>query len=326
MNRRNAVPSRLRRVLATLFALGIGGAAFHACAQQYPVKPVQILVSLPAGTGTDILARTMAQVLDAKFGQRFLVVNREGNGVMVAATALASAPPDGYTVAVLPSTIMTVQLHRDRPTVYNRNTFVGVCQTFDNVLFVGVSASSQHKDLPGLLGFAKANPGKVRFGTSGVASAPHLAGAQLFSQAGVQVTDVPYRGETAYLPNLLAGEIDLGAVSANLIATQKGLRPLAVFAKERLKAYPNVPTTAEFGYPVSTLAYFGLWIRSDAPPAVITTLDSACREVVNGPAYTEVAEKQFVRATYLDRRAFNARIDEDSVATEKLLKTLKLAE
>jgi len=268
----------------------------------------------------------MAQSLDLKFGQRFLVVNREGNGVMVAATALASAPADGYTLAILPSTVMTVQLHREKQKVYSRNTFVGVCQTFDNVLFVGVSANSQYKDLPGLLAYAKANPGKLKFATSGVASAPHLAGAQLFQRAGVQVTDVPYRGETAYLPNLLSGEIDLGAVSANLIATQKGLRPLAVFSKERLKAYPNVPTAAEYGYPVSTLAYFGLWIRSDAPAPVIATVDSACRDVVNSPMFTDAAEKQFVRATYLDRHAFNARIDEDSVSTEKLLRVLKLTE
>ncbi len=313
-----------RTWLSILFASG--SAFIPAHAQQYPAKPVQILVSLPAGTGTDILARTMAQGLDTRFGQRFLVVNREGNGVMVAATALASAPADGYTVAVLPSTIMTVQLHRDKPTVYNRGTFLGVCQTFENMLFVGVSANAPYKDLPGLLAFAKANPGKLRFATSGVASAPHLAGAQLFHQAGVQVTDVPYRGETAYLPNLLSGEIDLGAVSANLIATQKGLRPLAVLAKERIKGYPNVPATAEYGYPESNLAYFGLWIRSDAPPAVISTLDSACREVVSSRLFTEEAERQFVGATYLDRKAFNARIDEDSVATGKLLKILKLAE
>ena len=316
----------LRSFSSWLAGLGTVLLCTHALAQQYPSKPVQILVSLPAGTGTDILARTMAQALDSKFGQRFLVVNREGNGVMVAAAALASAPADGYTVAILPSTIMTVQLHRDKPTVYKSNTFVGVCQTFDNVLFVGVSANSQHKDLPGLLSYAKANPGKLKFATSGVASAPHLAGAQLFQQAGVQVTDVPYRGETAYLPNLLSGDIDLGAVSANLIATQKGLRPLAVFARERLKAYPNVPTTAEYGYPVSTLAYFGLWIRSDAPAPVIATLDSACRDVVNSPAFTEAADKQFVGATYLNRQAFNARVDEDSVVTEKLLRLLKLAE
>jgi tripartite-type tricarboxylate transporter receptor subunit TctC len=118
----------------------------------------------------------------------------------------------------------------------------------------------------------------------------------------------------------------MGAVSANLITTQKGLRPLAVFSKDRVAGFPSVPTTAESGYPVSTLAYFGLWIRSDAPPAIIATLDSACRDVVNDPRYTEVAEKQFVRATYLNRQAFNARIDADSVSTAKLLRSLKLAE
>ena len=309
--------------LAALSAMAFGLAA---SAQTYPSKPVQMIVHLPAGTGTDILARTIAQALDQKFGQRFLVVNREGNGVMVAANVLASAPADGYTVAILPSTIMTVQIHREKQNVYNRSSFVGVCQTFDNALFVGVSAKSQFNDLPGLLGYAKANPGRLKFATSGVASAPHLAGAVLFQQAGVQVTDVPYRGETSYLTQLLGGEIDMGAVSANLITTQKGLRPLAVLAKERAHGFPNVPSTAEYGYPVSTLAYFGLWIRSDVPAAIISTLDSACREAVNGRLFTDAADKQFVAATYLDRQAFNARIDQDSAITAKLLRELKLAE
>ena len=316
------MPKHLYRLAWLVAAVTV----FTQALAQYPAKPVQMIVHLPAGTGTDILARTLAQALDARLGQRFLVVNREGNGVMVAANVLASAPPDGYTVAILPSTVMTVQIHREKQNVYNRSTFLGVCQTFDNVLFVGVSAKSPLNDLPALLAYAKANPGKLRFATSGVASAPHLAGAVLFQSAGVQVTDVPYRGETAYLTNLLAGEIDLGAVSANLIITQKGLKPLAVLARERAKGFPNVPASAEYGHPVSTLAYFGLWIRSDAPSAVIATLDGACREVVNGTLFTEAAEKQFVAATYLDRAAFNARIDQDSAATAKLLRELKLSE
>lgn len=313
-------------LIAWLAVLGAISLGLPASAQTYPSKPVQMIVHLPAGTGTDILARTLAQALDQKFGQRFLVVNREGNGVMVAANVLASAPADGYSAAILPSTIMTVQIHREKQNVYNRNTFVGVCQTFDNTLFVGVSAKSQFNDLPGLLAYTKVNPGRLKFATSGVASAPHLAGAVLFQQAGVQVTDVPYRGESAYLTQLLGGEVDMGAVSANLITTQKGLKALAVLAKERAHGFPNVPSTAEYGYPVSTLAYFGLWIRSDVPVAIVSALDSACREVVNGRLFTEAAEKQFVAATYLDRQAFNARIDQDSATTAKLLRELKLTE
>jgi hypothetical protein len=123
-----------------------------------------MIVHLPAGTGTDILARTLAQALDARFGQRFLVVNREGNGVMVAANALASAPADGHTVAILPSTIMTVQIHREKQNVYNRNTFLGVCQTFDNVRS-SASRLSQFNDSP-RCSPCQGESGKLRFATS----------------------------------------------------------------------------------------------------------------------------------------------------------------
>ncbi len=293
-------------------------------AQEYPVKPVQVIVSLPAGTGIDVLARTLAQAMDAKFGQRFLVVNRTGQGVMVAANALNTAQPDGYTIAFMPATLITVQLHREKQPPYNRNTFVPICQTFDNVLFVTVAANSPFVDLQSMLAFAKANPGKLRYGTSGIASAPHLAGAELFQRAGVQLADVPYPGETAYLPHILSGQLEMGMISAFLVGAQKGLRPLAVFAKERQKAYPQLPTTAELGHPIATLAYGGLFIRSDAPAAIISRLDAACREVVNSASYGDMADKQVVRATYLDRGAFTARIDADFANIGKLLDALKL--
>jgi tripartite-type tricarboxylate transporter receptor subunit TctC len=298
--------------------------ASAAPAQEYPAKPVQVIVSLPAGTGIDVLARTLSQGMDAKFGQRFLVVNRTGQGVMVAANALNTAQPDGYTIAFMPATLLTVQLLREKQPPYNRNTFVPICQTFDNVLFVTVAANSPFTDLQSMLAYAKANPGKLRYGTSGIASAPHLAGAELFQRAGVQVTDVPYAGETAYLPHILGGEIEMGMISAFLVGSQKGVRPLAVFAKERQKAHPNLPTTAELGHPISTLAYGGLFIRSDAPAAIISRLDAACREIVNSAAYGEMADKQAVRATYLDRRDFTARIDADYTNIGKLLESLKL--
>lgn len=313
------------KALASLFlGLTASFAAVNSQAQEYPTRPVQVIVSLPAGTGIDVLARTLSQGMDAKFGQRFLVVNRTGQGVMVAANALNTAPPDGYTIAFMPATLITVQLHREKQPPYNRNTFVPICQTFDNVLFVTVAANSPFKDLQSMLAFAKANPGKLRYGTSGIASAPHLAGAELFQRAGVELTDVPYAGEVAYLPHILSGDIEMGMISAFLVGAQKGLRPLAVFAKERQKAYPNLPTTAELGHPISTLAYGGLFIRSDAPAAIISRLDAACREVVNGSAYVDMADKQVVRATYLDRSAYTARIDADFANIGRLLDTLKL--
>jgi tripartite-type tricarboxylate transporter receptor subunit TctC len=299
------------------------GAIRVAAAEDFPARPVQVIVSLPAGSGTDILARTMGQAFAAKFDKPFVIVNRPGADLTIAMGVVASAAADGHTIVFGPVTPIVIQPQRRKDLPYSRDSFIPVCQTFENVFYVGAGPKSQFQDIQSLLAFAKANPGKLRYGHSGVAGGPHLAGAEFWRKAGVVLTDIPYPGEPAYAPHLLSGELDIGIVTTNLVLTQK-LQPLAVFASEREKAFPNVPTVGELGYPAAAVSYGGLLVRAGTPAAIVSALESACREVVNSATYQDIALKQRARAQYLDQAAFSARVDGDIRAVAGVLRELKL--
>jgi tripartite-type tricarboxylate transporter receptor subunit TctC len=308
-------------VLAAALAL----AATVACAQDYPARPIQMLVPFPPGGIVDIMARGFAQPLDGRLGQRVLVVNRPGGGLTIGMVGLAQAPADGYTVLYSPVTPITIQPHRMKNLAYTRETIVPICQTFENVFYVAVGPKSPFQDFQSLVAYAKANPGKLRYITPGVASSPHLAGAELWRKAGVDLTDVPYAGEASGFPHLLSGEVDLGIITTSGVASQK-LRPLAVFATERVKRYPDVPTVAELGFPILPSGYGGLFVRAGTPAPIVARLEAACREATADPAYQDLAEKQFQQSGYLDRAAFTARLDADYKSKAALIPTLKLPE
>jgi tripartite-type tricarboxylate transporter receptor subunit TctC len=297
-----------------------------AGAQDYPAaRPIQMLVPFPPGGIVDIMARGFAQPLDARIGQRVLVVNRPGGGLTIGMVGLAQAPADGYTVLYSPVTPITIQTHRMKNLAYTRDSVVPICQTFENMFYVAVGPKSPFQDFQSLVAYAKANPGKLRYITPGIASSPHLAGAELWRKAGVDLTDVPYAGEAAGFPHLLTGEVDLGIITTSGVASQK-LRPLAVFAPERVKRYPDVPTVAELGYPILPSGYGGLFVRAGTPVPIIARLEAACREATADTAYQELAEKQFQQSSYLDREAFTARLDADHKSKAALIPTLKLSE
>ncbi len=309
--------------VAAVAAVALGCAVRVAAAEDYPARSVQMIVSLPAGSGTDILARTMSQAFAAKFDKPFLVVNRPGADLTITMGAVAGAAADGHTIAFTPVTPVVIQPQRRKDLPYNRDSFIAVCQSFENVFYVGVGPKSQFQDIQSLLAHAKSNPGKLRYGHSGVAGGPHLAGAEFWRKAAVQLTDIPYPGEAAYAPHLLSGELDIGIVTTNLVLTQK-LQPLAVFSGEREKAYPNVPTVGELGYPATSVSYGGVLVRAGTPAAVVSTLEAACREVVSSPGYQDIAVKQRARVHYLDHAAFSARIDADIRSVAGILRELKL--
>jgi tripartite-type tricarboxylate transporter receptor subunit TctC len=310
---------------AAVFAVALAAVA-AAGAQEYPsARPIQMLVPFPPGGIVDIMARGFAQPFDARVGQRVLVVNRPGGGLTIGMVGLAQAPADGYTVLYSPVTPITIQPHRMKNLAYTRETIVPICQTFENMFYVAVGPKSPFQNFQSLVAYAKANPGKLRYATAGVASSPHLAGAELWRKAGVDLTDVPYAGEAPSFPHLLAGEIDLGIITTSGVASQN-LRPLAVFSAERVKRYPDVPTVAELGYPILPSGYGGLFVRAGTPAAVIARLEAACRDAAADPAYQELAERQFQQSSYLDREAFTARLDADYKAKATLIPTLKLPE
>jgi tripartite-type tricarboxylate transporter receptor subunit TctC len=303
-----------------LIALVLGGVSN---AQDYPAKPVQLLVPFPPGSTIDILARGFAAAMGPKVGQPIVVQNRAGGTMTIAMTALVQAPADGYTVLFTPVTPLTILPHRMKDLQYSRETTIPLCQNFENLFWLAVGPKSPFQSYQELIAVAKANPGKLRYATVGVASSPHLAGAELWQRNGAQLIDVPYPGEPAYVPNLLSNDIDMSVSTTTLVVTQK-LRALAVFAGQRQNSHPNVPTAAELGHPIIPSGYGGLFVRSGTPAAIVARLEDVCRQAVADPGYKTVTERNFQQADYLDRTSFSARIDADFKAKAALIPSLKL--
>ncbi|MES2189847.1 MAG: tripartite tricarboxylate transporter substrate binding protein [Pseudomonadota bacterium] len=306
-------------------ALVFAGALPAAWGQAYPTKPLTAVVTLPPGSTIDVLARAFALQLESRLKQPMVIDNKPGAGLMLGMQVVQAAPADGYMLAFTPATPLTIQPHRTKKLPYAADGFIPVCQTFENTFMVAVPASSPFKDFKSFLAEAKANPGKVRYGHSGTGSTPHLMAAELWRDLNVNLSDIPYRGETAYVPGLIAGDIEAGIVTSSLAQQQK-LRPLLVFSKERSKWFPDVPTTTDLGYNIPAAGYGGLFVRTGTPVAVVEKLEATCRDVVNSAAYQTAAENLLQSATYLDRKAFSARIADESKSKAKLLSILNLPE
>jgi tripartite-type tricarboxylate transporter receptor subunit TctC len=316
-------PSGRRAFCALALAATLAFIPTLGCAQSFPSKPLQILVPFPAGTVVDTMARTFAQLVEPKFGQRPLVVNRDGGAFTIAMAAAAAAPADGYTLAMAPHTPLTIQLLRMKNLPYKRDTFIGLCQTYELTFFIATGPNSPFSDLRSVIEHARANPGKLRYGTSGIATVLHLTGAELWQRAGVRVSDVPYKSEALFIPNLLAGEIELGVVAT---AYALKLRPLLAFAAQRLPGRPDIPTAAELGYPVRPSGFGGIFVRAETPAPVVERLESVCREALADPVYRQAAERQFLASDYLGRAAFTARVNEEYESKAQLLRSLDLLE
>ncbi|MGD9942923.1 MAG: tripartite tricarboxylate transporter substrate binding protein [Burkholderiaceae bacterium] len=308
---------------AALFGMAALGAGAPAAAQDaYPSRPLQMIVPFPPGGPVDIVARAFARELEGKLQQRVVVVNRDGASTTIGMNALLAAPADGYTFVYGPVTALTVHLHWMKGLQFNADSFTPVCQTFENIFMLAARPDTPYRSLEALLAQGKQQPGKLTYGHPGIASSPHLAGAELFQRAGVSARDVPYRGETPLLPQLISGEIDLGVVTTGFATTHK-LHPIAVFADKRLAAFPNTPTVKELGYAVTPSGYGGLFVRAGTGEEALAALEKGCRQTVADPLFKEAAQRTFQQADFLDRQQFRERIRADHASKEGLLKTVK---
>jgi tripartite-type tricarboxylate transporter receptor subunit TctC len=268
---------------------GIGFA--HAQSQGYPNRPIRMVVPFPPGGPTDGMARIISDRLGAVLGQTIVVENRGGGaGGSIGAKAVATADPDGYTILITPGGALTTG-----PAVHPNigydpaKVFVPVGLLIETPLIVAAHPDLPVKSLAEVVAYAKANPGKISWGSQGFGTAPHLL-AELFKiEAGVNVVHVPFRGTAPMLAAVIAGQVQIVADPSTtaLPHVQSGqLRPLAIAGTERHPNLPAVPTTVEAGYP-KLIAPFWLGVVAPAgtPPAIIDTLNAAFRESL-APAET----------------------------------------
>jgi tripartite-type tricarboxylate transporter receptor subunit TctC len=258
-----------------------------AQAQEYPTRPIRLIVPFPPGGGTDTMARAMGNRFSEALGQQIVIDNRGGGGANIGATLAAQSQPDGYTWFLMTGT-HTVNATLYRGLAYNLvKDFVPVSHLGSTAYVVVVHPSVQAKSVKELIALAKAKPGALRHSSSGIGSGPHLAGELFKSMAGVQMLHVPFRGGGPSVLGLVRAEALVGfTTTPSCIGQLKAgrLRGLAVSTASRSPFLPDLPTVAEAGVPgYDTSSWYALIVPTGTPKAVIARLNAETVKVLQLP-------------------------------------------
>ncbi|MDO8874973.1 MAG: tripartite tricarboxylate transporter substrate binding protein [Pseudolabrys sp.] len=284
-------------MLALLFSVGAGAAAQ---AQIYPDRPIRLIAPFPAGGLVDVLARTVGDELSKSLGQPVIVENRPGAGGNIGAEAVAKATPDGYTLLMTSAGILTANEFLYAKMPFDPATaFVPVSNVADMPMLVVVNPKVEAKTLAEFVAYAKANPGKLNFGSPGIGTTGHLGLALFMHAANIKLTHVPYKGAAPAITDLIAGQID-GVVDnppTVLPHIQAGkLKPLAVAAKARMPQLPDLPTAAQAGVAnFEASSWFGVAAPAGTPPAIVARLHKDIAAALAKPELRERFAKSGAR-------------------------------
>lgn len=257
-------------------AILIASTTHQVRAESYPSRPVRVLVGFVAGGAADLSARLIGQCLSDRLGQPFVVENRPGAGSNIATQVLISAPADGYAL------LLVTLANAVNTTLYDKLNFdfvrdvAPVAGIFRVPLIMAVHPSVPVKTVPEFVAYAKANPGKISFGSAGNGSAVHMAGELFKMMADVDMTHVPYRGEAAALTDLLGGRLQVvfGTMSSSIEYVRTGqLRALAVTSSTRSALLPNIATVSEFISGFEAAAWAGIGAPRRTPHEIVTELN-----------------------------------------------------
>jgi tripartite-type tricarboxylate transporter receptor subunit TctC len=284
------------RIFIAGLVVGFAVAPFVASAQGYPAKPVRLIVPFPPGGATDISARIVGQKLSEMWGQTVVIENRGGAGGNVGAAEAAKAAPDGYTLFFPSGSVMTANEHiYANMNVRPERDFVPITNAVRGAQVIVVPADSPYKTLKELIAAAKANPGKLNYGHAGIGSQTHLAAENFLLAAGIEVQNVPYKGEGPAVADLVAGQTTMATpnVAAAIAFINAGkLRALAVTSRERAPQLRDVPAVAELIPGFENYGWFGLVAPAGTPKEVV---DKVYRDTAKALDSTEMRARFFVQ-------------------------------
>jgi tripartite-type tricarboxylate transporter receptor subunit TctC len=279
------------QIVAGALAL-VGAAAAPALAQDFPTRPVTIVVGYTPGATSDLVARTIGERLTAAWGQTVIVDNRSGVGGNIAAAYVARSAPDGYTLMVGTDAMMTTNSYLYRNTPFDPvKDFAPVIYAGANIICLAVHTDFPANSVADVIAYAKANPGKLNYGSSGTGGISHLAAELFRSAAGIDIVHVPYRGGGATINDLIGGHIKVAFLSLSTAVPHLGsgkIRMLAVVERTRYAAMPDVPTIGETvpGHEMSS--WIGIFAPAGTPAPLVGRLNAAIGKVLTTP---EVKDK-----------------------------------
>jgi tripartite-type tricarboxylate transporter receptor subunit TctC len=306
--------------------LAAGAAALPAIsrsawAQAYPTRPITLVVTFPAGSAPDIIARLAGQHMSERLGQQFVIENKPGAGGNIATEYVARAAPDGYTLLMPVSTnAVNVALYRNLSFDFQRDIapIAGIAKT---AFVIITPASFPAKNLQEFVAYLKANPGKVNMASGGIGTSPHLCGELFQIETGTKMVHVPYRGN--YMSDLLANQVQVvfNPIAQALALIREGkLRAYGVTTAYRIKALPDVPAIGEVVKGYDAIGWYGLGAPAKTPPEIIKKLSEAMNAAIADPKVNERFVQLGVEPMPLTPEGFKKHI---AVEAEKWGKVIK---
>ena len=305
------------------------GVSSNVIAQAYPHKPIRLIVPYPPGGSTDALARQLGIRLSVQLNQQVVVDNRPGGNSAIAAQAVISAPADGYTLFIVDPTPLAINPSLYKKLPYDANEFAPVSLLARFSFSLLVPASSPANSIKEFLAYSTTKRDHISFGSSGSGTPTHL-GMEMFKAAsGIEMVHVPYKGGAPAMTDLIAGQIEalFTDVAFGLEYVKSGkVKALAITSNKRSVALPNVPTFIESGYPNFEVGgWFGIVVRKNTPPEIVTVLNSALREAVAQPAMSAWITSVTLEPATSTPNEFSQLIRADGGKWDKVIKDLGIS-
>jgi tripartite-type tricarboxylate transporter receptor subunit TctC len=301
-----------------------------AWSAEFPTRSIELVVPYPPGGSSDALARAVAPTLEKQFGQPVVVVNKPGAGGIVAATIVSKAKPDGYTILIASSTalVMAPRFEKVEYDALKDFTYLGLVARL--IPMVLVRADSPWKTFEDLATYAKSNPGKLRYGTSGPHSGTHVAMSAMAKERNLDWVHVPFKGDGPVVNAILGGHIDVaGLFSVYKPHVNAGkLRPLVSLMDTRVKAFPDVPTYKELGFRFDTKgsvqSITGIIAPAGVAPEIVTRYEAALKAAVDSPEFQKTVETAGMVSDFMAAPAYRREMEEGHHNAIRMVRELGL--
>ena len=317
-----------RRHLLGTAAAGAAALALPslARAQAFPARPIRYICPWPAGGSTDAVIRALAESAGKTLGQQVIVENKPGAGGMLGANELVNAKPDGYTLSQLPHGVFRIP-HMQKTTFDTLTDFTWIACLTGYTFGLVVPADGPIKSIADLVAYAKANPGKFTYGSTGTGTSPHLAVEEFAQRAGIQLNHIPFKGNADNMQAILGGHTMAASDAtgwAPHVASGK-LRLIATYGSKRTKRWPDVPTLDELGYKTVSDSPFGVCGPKGMDPAVTRTLHDAFRKTLEDPAVLAMFDKFDQTVIYMNTEQYTKWARETFQAEKATIERLGMA-
>lgn len=313
----------MRRLWAVAgLGLAIAAAGWSSAKAAYPERPVTVIVAWAAGGATDLVTRGIQDAFSKSLGQPLIVKNVTGAAGTIGTAEAAAAAPDGYTILVTPSGPTVAQPHRMKLT-YDLDSFDPICKLVEQPLVLMATKATKYKTLAELIAAAKAEPGKITYGTSGPGSITHLAKLALEKAAGIKLKHVPFKGSADSVQALLSNTVELFSDQANLVP-QYDLYPIAVYGEARIDTFPDTQTVREAGLDVVMTNYNAIFVPKGTPDDIKAKLGVACKASLEDQRVKETFARQKYPIAYQDAAAFKPFVEADYKRVKELVEAAGL--